>query len=61
MASYLILTLKDLEREHILKSLSLLNGNRTHTAIALDISLRTLRNKLNLYRKQKFFVMESKR
>jgi transcriptional regulator with PAS, ATPase and Fis domain len=44
-------TLDDIERAVILKSLSYHNGNRTHTAKELGISIRTLRNKLNLYRK----------
>jgi DNA-binding NtrC family response regulator len=44
-------TLDDIERNVILEALSYHNGNRTHTARALGISIRTLRNKLAEYRK----------
>ncbi len=44
-------TLDDIERAVILSSLDHNNGNRTHTARELGISIRTLRNKLNIYRK----------
>lgn len=44
-------TLSEIERAVILKSLAFHNGNRTHTARELGISIRTLRNKLNEYRK----------
>lgn len=44
-------TLQEIERAVILKSLAFHNGNRTHTARELGISIRTLRNKLNEYRK----------
>lgn len=44
-------TLDQIERAVILKSLAFHNGNRTHTARELGISIRTLRNKLNEYRK----------
>ena len=44
-------TLEGIERAVILKSLAFHNGNRTHTARELGISIRTLRNKLNEYRK----------
>jgi len=43
------MTLKDMERELILRKLSTTRGNRTQAAKALGISVRTLRNKLNLY------------
>ncbi len=42
--------LSDVERDHILQSLEQNGGNRTRTAEMLDISIRTLRNKLNEYR-----------
>jgi transcriptional regulator with GAF, ATPase, and Fis domain len=45
-------TLADVERAHILATLERLNGNRTHAAAALGISLRTMRNKLALYREE---------
>jgi len=43
------MTLKDMERELILRKLQLTHGNRTQAANELGISVRTLRNKLNLY------------
>ncbi len=43
-------TLKDIEKEHILKSLKNNNFNKTKTAKDLGISLRTLRNKLTEYK-----------
>ncbi len=42
-------TLSDLEKRHILSALEYAKGNRTHAAKLLDISIRTLRNKLNEY------------
>lgn len=45
-------TLADKEREHILAALEYCKGNRTHAARLLDISIRTLRNKLNQYQRQ---------
>ncbi|MCK5548258.1 MAG: sigma-54-dependent Fis family transcriptional regulator [Thermoplasmata archaeon] len=45
-----ILTLAAMERRLILKTLDRLGGHRGRTARELDISVRTLRNKLNLYR-----------
>jgi DNA-binding NtrC family response regulator len=44
-------TLNDIERTVILGALEHHKGNRTHTARALGISIRTLRNKLSDYRK----------
>lgn len=44
-------TLNDIERQVILDALGYHKGNRTHTAKALGISIRTLRNKLSDYRK----------
>jgi transcriptional regulator with PAS, ATPase and Fis domain len=43
-------TLDDIERSVILLALEYHKGNRTHTAKALGISIRTLRNKLAEYR-----------
>ena len=40
----------EMERDLILKTLERVNGNRTHAAKLLDISIRTLRNKLREYR-----------
>jgi len=43
-------TLNDIERNVIIEALKYHQGNRTHTAKALGISIRTLRNKLAEYR-----------
>lgn len=43
-------TLNDIERMVIIQALDYHQGNRTHTAKALGISIRTLRNKLAEYR-----------
>lgn len=40
----------EMERDLIMKTLGTMNGNRTHAAKVLGISLRTLRNKLREYR-----------
>lgn len=45
-------TLADIEREYILQSLKENEGNKTRTARQLDISVRTLRNKLDEYKKK---------
>jgi two-component system, response regulator FlrC len=42
-------TLADVERDHIMGTLKACLGNRTHAAKILDISIRTLRNKLHEY------------
>jgi two-component system, response regulator FlrC len=42
-------TLADVEREHILETLSACDGNRTRAARLLDISLRCLRMKLHRF------------
>jgi len=44
-----VLSLSDLEKNHILNILDKCSGNRTHAARKLGISIRTLRNKLNEY------------
>ncbi len=46
-----ILPLHEVERHLIFKSLNHTAGNRTQAALLLGISVRTLRNKLNEYRK----------
>jgi DNA-binding NtrC family response regulator len=43
-------TISDVERDMIIDTLDHCLGNRTHAAKILGISIRTLRNKLNLYR-----------
>jgi len=42
-------TLAELEKHHIFVTLDHCNGNRTHAAKLLDVSIRTLRNKLHEY------------
>ena len=42
-------SLAEVEREHILETLSRCRGNRTHTAKVLRISVRSLRMKLQCY------------
>ncbi len=44
-----VVTLAELEKRHILTALDQCKGNRTHAAKLLDISIRTLRNKLHEY------------
>jgi DNA-binding NtrC family response regulator len=44
------LTVQEMERQLILSTLERLNGNRTHTARALGLSVRTIRNRLRRYR-----------
>jgi DNA-binding NtrC family response regulator len=45
-----IKTLAQVERDHILETLQACGGNKTKTADALGICLRTLRNKLKKYK-----------
>ena len=42
-------TLGELEKQHIFAALDMCKGNRTHAAKMLDVSIRTLRNKLHEY------------
>ena len=44
-----LLSLAELEKRHIFAAMDKTNGNRTHAARLLGISVRTLRNKLNEY------------
>jgi DNA-binding NtrC family response regulator len=44
-----VMSLGDLEKGHIIRTLELCSANRTHAARKLGISVRTLRNKLNEY------------
>lgn len=48
-ASNSIVTLEEIEKRHILATLEHTKGNRTRAAELLQISIRTLRNKLNEY------------
>lgn len=50
-----LLNLEDIERDAIIRALERCGGNRTHASKLLGISLRTLRNKLALYRKNQNF------
>jgi two-component system response regulator FlrC len=47
-----ILPLREMERRAIFRALDARQGNRTHAAKMLGISVRTLRNKLNEYEKE---------
>lgn len=44
------MSLSDLEKQHIINTLSRMNGNKTHVAEVLGISIKTLYNKLNSYK-----------
>ncbi|MBW2108441.1 MAG: sigma-54-dependent Fis family transcriptional regulator, partial [Deltaproteobacteria bacterium] len=45
-------SLKEMEKKMIFQALDQTDGNRTHAADILGISVRTLRNKLNEYKRQ---------
>ncbi len=45
-------TMREVEKSMILHTLSKVDGNRTHAAKMLGISIRTLRNKINEYREK---------
>ncbi|OLD71100.1 MAG: hypothetical protein AUI45_02670, partial [Acidobacteria bacterium 13_1_40CM_2_56_11] len=47
----------EMERKLIMTTLEQTNGNRTHAARLLGISLRTLRNKLREYRVEEAAVL----
>ena len=47
-----LLSLPEVEKAHILRTLEHTAGNRTKAAALLQISIRTLRNKLNEYREE---------
>jgi two-component system response regulator FlrC len=53
-------TVADVEKDLIIGTLSHCLGNRTHAANILGISIRTLRNKLNLYTDEGTTVPQSK-
>ncbi len=50
-------TLRDAEKVLIMRALDHTEGNRTHAAKVLGISVRTLRNKLNEYRSEHGFAV----
>ena len=45
-----ILTMEEIERNHILRALEVADGNRTKTSDLLGINVRTLRNKIRQYK-----------
>lgn len=47
-----VMTIAEMEKRLILKTLKQTNNNRTKSAEILDISVRTLRNKLNQYKEE---------
>ena len=47
-----MMPLREMEKQMIYQALDSNNGNRTHAAKVLGISVRTLRNKLNEYRQE---------
>lgn len=49
LTSHSALSLSEMEREHILRTLEMTGGNKSHAARTLKISLKTLRNKLKVY------------
>lgn len=52
LPAFTTVSLKEIEKKTILHALDRTNGNRTHAAEILGISVRTLRNKLNEYREK---------
>ena len=42
-------TVSEIERELVLQTLARCNGNRTHAARMLGLSVRTMRNKIRQY------------
>ena len=50
------IAMKELETQFILQTLKHHNGNRTHAAKTLGISLRTLRNRINEFTSKGFAV-----
>jgi two-component system response regulator FlrC len=57
--TFLDVPLKEVERQMIFHTLKRFDGNRTHAAQLLGISVRTLRNKLNEYRDQSDLSFEA--
>jgi len=51
-------TVAEAEQSLILSTLEQMNGNRTHAADQLGISIRTLRNKLGQYRREGIAIVE---
>ena len=55
------MSMKEAEKNLIFETLKQTNGNRTHAAKILGISIRTLRNKLNEYKEGDAFEFEAER
>jgi|GEM_PF-599684 len=53
-------TVEEIERELVLQTLAHCDGNRTHAARVLGLSVRTLRNKIRLYTAEGIKVSPSK-
>jgi two-component system, response regulator FlrC len=53
--------LADVERKYILRVLFHFNWNRSRAAKALDVSLRTIRNKIRLWRQQGHVIPDGTR
>jgi DNA-binding NtrC family response regulator len=53
------MNIKEVERLLIIATLQIMDGNRTRSAAALGISVRTIRNRLSEYRKLGFDIPES--
>lgn len=53
------LPVADVERDLILATLKETEGNRTHAASILGISIRTMRNKLKSYGEQGFQIPDA--
>jgi two-component system response regulator FlrC len=51
-------TLREAEKMLIMRALDQTEGNRTHAAKVLGISVRTLRNKLNEYKSEHGFSLD---
>ena len=58
LSAHELSTLETIEREAILRTLYILGGDKRETARTLGISLKTLYNKLNRYRRQGFYECE---
>ena len=52
-------TIHEMERLMIMERLARMNQNRTHSAASLEISVRTLRNKLREYRESERVMVDS--
>lgn len=55
MSTTIVLKLREVEKEHILKVLAYKKYNRTHTARELGIGIRTLQRKLKRYGVAEYF------